>query len=102
VSFVIGQQLEKATGIETRNVVMGHLQRGGSPSPFDRILATQLGSKAVDLIAEGQFGSMVGVRNNQLVRVPLSEVAQGSRLVPVDHPLIMDARSLGISFGHHS
>ena len=99
VSFVIGQELEKLTGIETRNVVMGHLQRGGSPSPFDRILGTQLGSKAVDFIARGQFGCMAGVKDNHLVKVPLSKVARGSRLVPVDHPLIKDARDLGTCFG---
>jgi len=99
VSFVIGQELEKLTGIETRNVVLGHLQRGGSPSPFDRILGTQLGAKAVDLIAQGHFGCMVGVKDDHLVNVPLSKVAQGSRKVPVDHPLIKDARGLGICFG---
>ena len=99
VSLVIGQELEKLTGIETRNVVMGHLQRGGPPSPFDRILGTQLGSKAVDYIAQGQFGCMVGVKDNHLVKVPLSKVAQGPRQVPVDHSLIKDARALGTCFG---
>ena len=99
VSLVVGQELERLTGIETRNVVMGHLQRGGSPSPFDRILGTQLGARAVDFIAQGEFGSMVGVNNNHLVRVPLSKVAQGSRRVPLDHPLIKDAQSLGVCFG---
>ena len=99
VSFVIGQELEKLTGIETRNVVLGHLQRGGSPSPFDRILGTQLGAKAVDFIAQGHFGCMVGVKDNHLVKVPLSKVAMGSRLVPADHFLIKDARALGVCFG---
>jgi 6-phosphofructokinase 1 len=99
VSFVIGKELEKMTGIETRNVVMGHLQRGGSPSPFDRILGTRLGSKAVDFIAQGHFGCMVGVKDNHLVKVPLSKVAQGSRLVPVDYFLIKDARAVGTCFG---
>ncbi len=99
VSFVIGQELEKLTGIETRNVVMGHLQRGGSPSPFDRILGTQLGSKAVDFIAQAHFGCMVGVKDSHLVKVPLSKVAQGPRRVPVDHSLIKDARALGTCFG---
>ncbi len=102
VSFVIGQELEKLTGIETRNVVLGHLQRGGSPSPFDRILGTQLGSKAVDFIAQGHTGCMVGVRDDHFVKVPLSKVAQGSRLVPLDHSLIQDARALGICFGRQA
>jgi 6-phosphofructokinase 1 len=99
VSFVIGNELEKLTGIETRNVVLGHLQRGGSPSPFDRILGTQLGSKAVDCIAQAHFGCMVGVKDDHLVEVPLSKVARGSRQVPVNHSLIKDARALGICFG---
>ena len=99
VSFVLAQELERLTGIETRNVVMGHLQRGGSPSPFDRILGTQLGSRAAELIAQGDFGYMVGVKNNHLVQVPLAKVAQGSRHVPLDHPLIKDAKALGTSFG---
>lgn len=100
VSFVLGQELEKMTGIEARNVVLGHLQRGGSPSPFDRILGTQLGSKAVDLIAQGQFGCMVGVKDAHLVKVPLSKVAQGSRQVPVNHPMIKTARAIGACFGN--
>ena len=99
VSFVIGQALEKLTGIETRNVVLGHLQRGGSPSAFDRILGTQLGAKAVDFIAQGEFGCMVGVKDNHFVKVPLSKVAVGSRRVPVNHSLIQDARELGTCFG---
>jgi ATP-dependent phosphofructokinase / diphosphate-dependent phosphofructokinase len=102
VSFVIGQELEKMTGIESRSVVMGHLQRGGSPSPFDRILGTQLGAKAVDFIARGYFGCMVGVKDDHLVKVPLSKVAKGQRLVPLDHTLIKDARALGTSFGAHA
>ena len=96
---MLGQELERLTGIEARNVVLGHLQRGGSPSPFDRILGTQLGAKAVDFIAQGEYGCMVGVKENHLVKVSLLEVAKGSRLVPVDHSLIKDARSLGVCFG---
>jgi len=99
VSFALGQELERLTGIEARNVVLGHLQRGGSPSPFDRILGTQLGAKSVDFIAQGHFGCMVGVKDNHLVKVPLSQVAQGSRLVPFNHSLINDARALGTCFG---
>ncbi len=99
ISFVLGKEIERLTGIETRNVVLGHLQRGGSPSPFDRILGTQLGAKAVDFAVEGNFGYMVGVKGNSFVKVPLSKVAQGQRLVPVDHPLIKTAQSLGTCFG---
>lgn len=99
ISFILGKEIERLTGIETRNVVMGHLQRGGSPSAFDRILGTQLGSKAVDLIIEGDFGFMVGVHQNHIIKVPLSTVAKGQRQVPLNHPLIKTGSSLGICFG---
>jgi 6-phosphofructokinase 1 len=99
VGFVLGDQIEKTTEIETRAVVMGHLQRGGSPTPFDRVLATQLGSKAVDMIMAGSFGYMVAMQNSRLVKVSLKDVARGHRSVPVDHPLIKTAISLGTSFG---
>ena len=78
---------------------MGHLLRGGSPTAFDRVLATSLGTKAVEMIENKRFGYMVGVRGNKLVEVPLSDVAKGSRTVPVNHPLIACARSVGTCFG---
>ena len=99
IGFVLGDQIEKATGIETRAVVMGHLQRGGTPTAFDRVLATQLGSKAVDLIVSKSFGHMVAMQNSRLVKVSLKDVAKGHRSVPTDHPLIKTAKSLGTSFG---
>lgn len=99
VGFMLGSQIEDLTGVETRSVVLGHLQRGGTPTAHDRVLATRLGTKAVDMIVEGKFGSMVGVQCNSLVEVPLSEVAKGQRTVPPDDPLIRSARSVGTSFG---
>jgi 6-phosphofructokinase 1 len=99
IGFVLGEQIEKITGLETRTVVMGHLLRGGSPTPFDRILATGLGTKAVDMIEDKEFGYMVGVKSNSLVTVPLKEVAKGPKTVPLNHPMIKAARSLGTCFG---
>jgi len=99
IGFVLGDQIEKATGIETRAVVMGHLQRGGSPTPFDRILATELGSLAIDLVVQKNFGYMVGVRKGGFVKVNLKDVAVGHRTVPLNHPLIRTAESIGTSFG---
>jgi phosphofructokinase-like protein len=99
VGFMLGAKIEELTGVETRTVVLGHLQRGGTPTAYDRVLATRLGTKAVDLILEGQFGHMVGVQCNALVAVPLTEVAKGQRTVPLDDPLIQSARSVGTSFG---
>ena len=99
VGFVLGEQIENKTGLETRTVVMGHLQRGGSPSAYDRVLATQLGAKAIDMILDGKFGYMAGMHCNTLVEVPLEEVAKGPRLIPKDHLLIESARSVGTCFG---
>ena len=99
IGFVLGKQLEEITGIETRTVVMGHLLRGGSPTAFDRVLATRLGTKAVDMIEKEEFGYMVGVKGNSLVEVSLEDVAKGTRTVPLDDPLIQAGRSVGTCFG---
>lgn len=99
IGFILGDQIEKITGLETRTVVMGHLLRGGPPTPFDRILATGLGTKAVDMIEDREFGYMVGVKKNSLVKVPLNEVAKGPKTVPLNHPMIKAGRSLGTCFG---
>jgi 6-phosphofructokinase 1 len=99
IGFVLGEQIEKMISLETRTVVMGHLLRGGSPTPFDRILATGLGAKAVDMIEDKRFGCMVGVKGNTLVTVPLEEVAKRPKTVPLNHPMIKAARSLGTCFG---
>lgn len=99
IGFILGKQIEKLTNTETRTVVMGHLLRGGPPTPFDRILATGLGTKAVDMIKDKKFGYMVGVERNSLITVPLKKVAKGPKLVPLNHPMIKAARSLGTSFG---
>jgi phosphofructokinase-like protein len=99
IGFVLGGQIEKITGLETRTVVMGHLLRGGSPTPFDRILATGLGTRVVDMIEEEKFGYMVGVKRNSIVNVPLKVVAKGPKTVPLNHPMIKAARSLGTCFG---
>jgi len=99
IGFVLGQEIEKRTGVETRTVVMGHLQRGGSPTSFDRILATKLGTRVVDMIKNREFGFMVGVRGDALVNVPLHKVAKGPRLVSLNDPLLISARSVNTCFG---
>jgi len=100
ISFILGEQLEKMIDLETRSVVMGHLQRGGTPTPFDRILATRLGSKAVDLIVGKNYGKMVSVQGDHLKDFPLEEVATGPRLVSTDHELIKAGREIGVCFGN--
>ena len=95
----LSEAIETYTGIETRETVLGYIQRGGSPSPMDRILATRYGAFAAQCIAEGNFGTMVAVRNNELTTVPLAEISDRLRLVEKDHPLIQKARKMGVSFG---
>jgi phosphofructokinase-like protein len=99
IGFVLGERLEQITGFETRTTVMGHLQRGGSPTPFDRVLGTELGTRAVAMIEEKAFGQMVGVKGNALVNVPLDIVAEGPKVVPHNHRLLGSARALGTYFG---
>ena len=100
IGFVLQDQLERATGMEARTVVLGHLQRGGSPTAADRVLATQLGSKAVELIVRRQYGQMAAVKDGTITSVSLEVAAGGPRTVPLDHPLIAAARSIGTSFGN--
>ena len=99
ISFVLGKQIEEITGLETRAVILGHLQRGGSPTAFDRILGTNLGAEAVELIVKKKFGHMSAVKGLAIVDAPLEIAAQGPRTVPKDHILIKSARSLKTSFG---
>ena len=95
----IAKLIETHTGIETRETVLGYVQRGGSPSPMDRILATRYGAFAAQCIAEGCFGTMVAIKKNELTTVPLGEVGGKMRLVDPELGLIQKARKMGVSFG---
>ncbi len=95
----IAQAINTYTSIETRETVLGYVQRGGSPSPMDRILATRYGAFAAQCIAEGDFGTMVAMKKNNLVTIPLNEISGRIRFVEKDHPLIIKARQMGVSFG---
>ncbi len=95
----LGKELENLTKLECRVSILGHLQRGGTPSAGDRVLATRLGCACADFIDEGRFGVMVADRNGQAVAVPLEEVAGNRKEVPLDHPLIKAARSVGTNLG---
>lgn len=99
VGLVLGSKIEELTGIETRTVVLGHLQRGGVPTPFDRVLATRLGTNAVHMVQNREYGYMVGIRHDSLVAVPLDEVAKGQRTISPDDELIQTARSVGTCLG---
>ena len=92
-------ELNNLTGKEARWVVLGHLQRGGAPTSFDRVLATRFGGKAVELALRREFGVMVANRPPNLVSVALAEVVGRTKRVPLDLDLVRTARALGISFG---
>ena len=99
VSYEIADRLGVLTGKEARVTVPGHYQRGGPPCPFDRVLATQFGVAAADLIINKQYGRMVAVQGNQIVSIPLEDAASKTKFLPVDHPMIQVARKMGISLG---
>ena len=91
--------IEEATGIESRNTVLGYIQRGGNPSPFDRNLATRLGGHAAELIANGQFGRMVCMQGNAVNSIELAEVAGKLKVITPENDLIIQGKRMGISFG---
>jgi ATP-dependent phosphofructokinase / diphosphate-dependent phosphofructokinase len=99
---MLATRLEQATGLETRTTILGYLLRGGTPSTADRILATQLGSKCVSLMIEGEYGVMLGLRSGRIEAVPLEEVAGKHKFVPLDHPWIESARRVGTNLGDYS
>lgn len=93
------QKIEKLTGCESRLTILGHVQRGGTPSPRDRVLATQLGTACATYLADGGHGDMMAVRGSEIVPVPLEEVAGRKKLVAPGHPLVESARLVGTCFG---
>ncbi len=99
VSTVLAEQIAARTHLETRATILGHVQRGGPPVAFDRVLATRFGFKAVELVAEGQCNQMVVLRRGETEAVPIESVAGQQRTVPVDDPLISMARAVGTCMG---
>ena len=95
----IASQLEAITGKEGRSVLLGHLQRGGSPTSVDRLLATRFGTRAIELVLAQTWGTMVALQPPDIVSVPLAAVAGKIRTVPVDSDLIRTARAIGVGFG---
>jgi 6-phosphofructokinase 1 len=95
----LAHQLEQLTGLESRLSILGYVQRGGTPSPVDRLLATRLGSAAADLVAAGTFGVMVAARGDGTEAVPLEEVAGRRKTVPLDHTWLATARHVGTCLG---
>jgi len=95
----LAREIEKITGIESRCTVLGHLQRGGSPTAFDRILSTRYGVAAVECIKDNVFGHMVALNKNQITRIPIEEIAGKAHNIPLDNELLLAGREIGICFG---
>lgn len=95
----IARRIEEMTGLETRETILGYLQRGGTPSHSDRILATRFGTFAAELIAKEKYGRMVALKDNNITSIPLEETAGQIKTVPVSDPLIKEARMIDTCFG---
>jgi len=99
VAYQVADDIRKGIDLEIRVTVLGHVQRGGSPIAFDRLLATRFGKAAIDLVARGQFGTMVSLQQDEIVAVPIGDAISNLKLVTAGSDIVATARSLGISFG---
>lgn len=99
VANKLAEEIEKITRIECRATILGHVQRGGVPTPQDRVLATKYGAEAIDLVLKKKFGRMVALQNNRIVSIPIQKAVGKLKLVPKNSGLIRSLREMGISFG---
>ena len=99
ISYRIGAEIEERTGQGIRITVPGHTQRGGSPCAYDRVISSRLGAAAADLILQEKYGYMVGFKGDEIVPVPLEEVAGKLKMVDPNSSIIREAKKLGICFG---
>jgi 6-phosphofructokinase 1 len=96
---VVSQEIGERTGHETRSIVLGHLQRGGTPTAYDRLIATRFGAAAVQLVANGQFGCMVALNAERITAVSIARAIEKLKTVPLDSDYLQTARNLGTSLG---
>lgn len=99
VAYALGAQIQEKTGQEIRVTVPGHMQRGGEPCPFDRVISTRLGAAAAQMIKNKEYGYMVALNDSQITKVPLEEIAGKLKTVDPDSDIVREAKSVGISFG---
>ncbi|HUU22949.1 MAG TPA: ATP-dependent 6-phosphofructokinase [Phycisphaerae bacterium] len=99
IARYVAEEVEKRTGLESRHIVLGHIQRGGTPTAFDRVLATMLAHHAVELLMEGRFGRLSVLRDGVVDSVPIEAIAGTIKTVPHDHPLVRAAKAVGTCFG---
>ncbi|NLO97044.1 MAG: 6-phosphofructokinase [Peptococcaceae bacterium] len=95
----VANDLVDLIGLETRVTVLGHIQRGGSPNAFDRVLATRYGTAAVDAVLNGETGKMVALHGTEIVTVPLEQAVNQLKKIPLDHPVLLAAKAVGLCFG---
>jgi 6-phosphofructokinase 1 len=99
IAYQVAADIQQQIDLEIRVTVLGHVQRGGSPIAFDRILASRFGKAAADLAAQKKFGQMVAIRGEKIVAVPIADAVSRPKYVDPDGEVVEAARSLGISFG---
>lgn len=99
IGEIVASKIAQNTGRETRVTVLGHLQRGGSPTPYDRILSTKFGAFAIDLASKGKFGRMVALKGNEIKNVSIEDAIARQKLVKPDDQAVFAAKAVGISFG---
>jgi 6-phosphofructokinase 1 len=99
IAMWLADELAQRVSYDVRATVLGHVQRGGTPTAFDRVLASRLGTAAAWLVQHGDFGKMVAVHGTRIVPVPIEEAVRASKGVPPTGELVMTARHLGVSFG---
>lgn len=99
ISYEIGHEIEEKTGQEIRVTIPGHMQRGGSPCPYDRVLSSRFGAAAANLILKKEYGYMVGIEDGEIVKVPLEDVAGKLKYVNPQSTIVKEAKLLGINFG---
>ncbi len=99
VADSIAREIQQITGKETRSLVLGHLQRGGMPTSYDRLLGTRFGAAAVQAVADGKWGHMVALQSPHIVFVPITDVLAEEKKVDPTHDTVQTARAVGISFG---
>ncbi|NLL51186.1 MAG: 6-phosphofructokinase [Peptococcaceae bacterium] len=99
VGAKVAEDLEGLIGLETRVTVLGHIQRGGSPNAYDRVLATRYGTAAIDAVIAGETGKMVALKGTEIVTVPLAEAVSHLKKIPLHHPVMLTARAVGLRFG---
>lgn len=99
IGYRVAQEIEAETSLESRVTVLGYLQRGGTPVAFDRVLASQFGTAAANMLAVGEYGKMVALKDNRLVGVPLEKIANRIKTVPHDHRMLETARDVGTCLG---